>query len=407
MWRFLILSSIAILLSAPALAQIQFKHNLPTKGQLQDKGDGQIPGDLQLPDSLQLLPLGQIKNLDSLKLSDKADKEAIKKGVLDKTKESGLEQLNQIEQVQQASEIKDKVELHTGDLKEFGEFKDLKELPQNTKQKAEDIKQAKKEEIQQLPETLEQQATNIEEVQELQNQVDPLEGEKLRAEEFKNQADQYRDKEQLKQLARNRAKNVATQHFAKHADKLKAAQDKMGSLKKKYASVPNSNDLSTATKINSLEHEPFKERFFLGGTIQLLVGNPTSLDLSPLAGYRLTKKWSIGTGATYRLSFGDGNNQYTNAIDEDVYGYRAFTEYIFYKGFFAHSEFESMNKKVEDLTSDQTQRTWSNALMAGIGKEYRFAKKVKGNVMVLYNFLHSSNSPYDKPLVFRFGFILD
>jgi len=181
----------------------------------------------------------------------------------------------------------------------------------------------------------------------------------------------------------------------------------MSLLKKKYASVPNSSDLSTATKLGSLKGKPFKERFFLGGTLQLLVGDPTSIDFSPLAGYKLNKRWSVGVGGSYRISFGSDKSKYANHIDQDVYGYRVFSEYILFKGIFVHGEFESMNKKLENQLSDQPKRIWVNGLMAGLGKEYRFAKNVKGNVMVLYNFLHSEDSPYDKPFVIRFSFVMD
>lgn len=46
-------------------------------------------------------------------------------------------------------------------------------------------------------------------------------------------------------------------------------------------------------------------------------------------------------------------------------------------------------------------------LLIGVGKNYNFIKKVKGNVMILYDFLHNENSVYPKAWVVRFGFFLD
>jgi len=378
------------LFAAPSFGQIQFKHNLPTNKESKVKGKRKakrkanekagVPENVNLPDSSQV----KVQKGDSTRRKQRKDA-AVQKG-----KEVGQQKALETEEGQQASQLKNQVEQQTGDLGE------LNELPKD-KEKGKDFKQKKKDELKQLPEN---QASKLKEVQELQNQQNPLE-------QNKSYVDNFRDKEYLKQLARNRSKNVATQQFAQHTSELKTAQDQMSLLKKKYASVPNSSDLSTATKLSSLKGKPFKERFFLGGTLQLLVGDPTSIDFSPLAGYKLNKRWSAGVGGTYRISFGSDKSKYTNHIDQGVYGYRVFSEYLFFKGFFVHGEFESMNKKLENQLSDQPKRIWVNGLMAGLGKEYRFAKKVKGNVMVLYNFLHSEDSPYDKPFVIRFSFMMD
>jgi len=94
-----------------------------------------------------------------------------------------------------------------------------------------------------------------------------------------------------------------------------------------------------------------------------------------------------------------------------VYGGRLFTDYRAYKSFFLHGEFEILNTKVPShATADDASREWGNGALAGIGKTYQVNKKIRGSIFVIlqfmYNFLHTEESPYAKPLVIRFGFSL-
>lgn len=54
--------------------------------------------------------------------------------------------------------------------------------------------------------------------------------------------------------------------------------------------------------------------------------------------------------------------------------------------------------------SEISKRGWVDGLMVGVGKDYKIAKYVRGNMQVLYNFLHDVNSPYKDKVMIRFGF---
>jgi hypothetical protein len=77
----------------------------------------------------------------------------------------------------------------------------------------------------------------------------------------------------------------------------------------------------------------------------------------------------------------------------------AFSQYRAIKSFYFHAEYESFNRPFREA------RTWNNQALAGIGREFAVIKSIKGNVSVLYNFLHDEKSPYSRPVVFRFGFV--
>ncbi len=193
-------------------------------------------------------------------------------------------------------------------------------------------------------------------------------------------------------------------YFKNHANKLEAAHKSMADLKKKYSYVPNSNDLSTARKIKSLEGVPWKKRLVLGGTLQVHAGDPVKVDFNPLLGYQFDKRFSLGIGGTYRTSFGK-DEAFIPSGNKSVFGGRAFTEYVVFKSFFAHAEYESLKSAVAtNTTADAAVRRWSNGVLVGIGKSYAFSKELKGNVVVLYNLTHDDNSPHQKPFLVRFGF---
>lgn len=255
-----------------------------------------------------------------------------------------------------------------------------------------------------LMKSLESKIGHYPEFQELQKQTEALQKLKSKPTDYQKEYEQYQDPKYLQQQALEQAKKLGTNRFKQHQDKLQTAQKKLADYKKKYSSIQSTKDMSTAVKRNSLEGKTLSERLVLGGTLQV-DKEPTSLDVSPLLGYKLNRKYTVGLGATYRavLNFNEFN------AEEQVYGFRAFFQREAVKGFFVHGEFERMNVAPDSAaTNAETTRRWKSGVLAGIGKEYNFIKNVNGQVMVLYNFMHQEGiTPYNKRWVFRFGFSLN
>ena len=68
-------------------------------------------------------------------------------------------------------------------------------------------------------------------------------------------------------------------HFKGKEELLNTEMLNMQELKKKYSSVLSSNDLSTATKRNSLEGKRLTNRLVFGGTFQIHIDQSTSVDV--------------------------------------------------------------------------------------------------------------------------------
>ncbi len=213
------------------------------------------------------------------------------------------------------------------------------------------------------------------------------------------------DSDYLKEQVATQFTKHATEYFAKHNDQLKAAQGKLAKLKNKYGSLISMKN-PPKKKENPLKGKTLGERLTVGGNFQLYKTQPFGVDVSPQLAYQLTKKFSMGVGGTYRTGF-NKEKDFLFTKEKEAYGFRAYSEHDVYKSFYAHVEFERMyEKNFVEVTSDLPTTKWNSNALLGIGKTYHFTKGIKGNVMVLYNFLNDKTNPYRRPWNIRFGFEL-
>ncbi|NER83512.1 MAG: hypothetical protein F6K42_28960, partial [Leptolyngbya sp. SIO1D8] len=254
-----------------------------------------------------------------------------------------------------------------------------------------------------VPETLEQKARGMEEVKAFERQ-------KTAFSPYQEQMEQLGKEEYAKEQVVQKAKTMAKDHFAGQQEKLLAAQSRLTKLKKKMGKFSGGGLNGEKTKKeNAMKGKTLGERLVFGGNFQLHPGEEVSLDISPALAYRWTKMFRLGLGGTYRTTF-DEKERFFLSDENEVFGYRGFAEHEVYKGFFAHMEYERLksgngsaqNGAVGDANGD----TWQNSALGGLGKRYKIRNKIKGNVTLLYNFLYDEHSLYNKPWNLRFGFEL-
>lgn len=183
-----------------------------------------------------------------------------------------------------------------------------------------------------------------------------------------------------------------------------AAQDKITKMKKKYSSVLNSNDLSTATKANSMTGRPLTDRIFLGGNFQFSHTEPFTIFFDPVIGYKINKRLVAGVGTRFQFSFGEYDtlaNNYNKKKSE--LSYKVFTNYDIFRNFYLTTEFEN-NKILLSQTDKGASYTWTPSLFAGIGKSFSISYGFNGYISVVYDFLHNpAQSVYSSPFAVRFG----
>lgn len=208
--------------------------------------------------------------------------------------------------------------------------------------------------------------------------------------------------EQAKEMLVTEAKKQAIDHFAGKQDKLQAAMDQMSKYKQRYSNVQSIKDLPKKLP-NEMHGKPLRERLVPGLSIQIQKRNDWWFDFNPYLGYRFSGRITAGLGWNHRIAF----NFDKGAFNPDMYihGPRSYGEFRIKKGFFGRLEVEAMNTPIRIPPSQEfATEEWVWSAMAGLKKEYRISKSLRGNAQVLYNLFNPHyKSPYTDRLNMRIG----
>jgi hypothetical protein len=155
---------------------------------------------------------------------------------------------------------------------------------------------------------------------------------------------------------------------------------------------PGQNNQST---LLPKDFSSFKERLFFGGNVGAWFGSTTYLNISPLVGYKVTKKFSVGVGGTYNyFSQTYMNQKYTSTI----YGSNVFARYLVLENVFAQVGWDRLS--VSDYTSPiPNSRVWIHNLLVGGGVRQPFSDKGSFIAAVFYNINQTPLSPYPNPII--------
>lgn len=343
---------------------------------------------VQVPDSLKKFLPQEANLLDNQVLPDIGPEE------LDKVKAlTGAEEFDKARKL--GEEAKELTGLDgAAPLKEAGELKELEKLSGQTEGLNDIGGKAGH-----IPETAEGEVKKTKAFQALEEQKGAID-------EQTDVIGQLGEEDYFKEKAVAAVKDKAKDHFAGHADKLQAAQEKLAKIKKDYPEGLSSIKDLPKRRPNPMRGKPFKDRLVLGLTLQIHQAQTPNMDISPFAAYRLTERLSLGLGGNYRLMT---KNDFKGLTREGaVYGGRGFAELKIYKGIFAHAGYEMMKspqrEALVNTRSEREGKVWVDGLMIGAGKDYKIARYIKGNMQVLYNFLNEMNSPYQNKVMVRLGF---
>jgi archaellum component FlaC len=208
--------------------------------------------------------------------------------------------------------------------------------------------------------------------------------------------------EQAKEMLVTEAKKQAIDHFAGKQDKLQAAMDQMSKYKQRYSNVQSIKDLPKKLP-NEMHGKPLRERIVPGLSIQIQKRNDWWFDFNPYLGYRFTGRITAGLGWNHRIAFNFNKGEFNP--DMYIYGPRSYGEFRIKKGFSGRLEVEVMNTPVRIPPSqDFAKQEWVWSAMAGLKKEYRISKSLRGNAQILYNLFNPHyKSPYTDRLNMRIG----
>jgi hypothetical protein len=161
-------------------------------------------------------------------------------------------------------------------------------------------------------------------------------------------------------------------------------------------------------KAKEMKTKTFFQRLSPGGNIQFQKSNqyfPTVADIAAQLEYKFSKNGSVGAGLVYKLGMGTGWNHI--AFSHNGIGLRSFVAYKLRGTFFANAGYEANRltgfRYLEELKHWEG---WTRSALAGISKKYKINAKLKGNIMLLYDFLAPRQLPKTDNVKLRLGYSL-
>ena len=145
----------------------------------------------------------------------------------------------------------------------------------------------------------------------------------------------------------------------------------------------------------------FKDRLYTGGNFWASFGQTSTVEISPMLGYRITKNYSAGVGLKYNWF----RVNTVPVFSTSIYGGSLFNRYVFFDKIITHAELEVLN--VEVFNSFTTsERKWVPIGIVGGGYASNGFQ-----LMLLYDVIGNQNNPYqgifgqDSRLYMRVGFL--
>lgn len=150
------------------------------------------------------------------------------------------------------------------------------------------------------------------------------------------------------------------------------------------------------------------EKIYFGGGLGFNMGssngyNFTYIGLTPLVGYRITPKTSVGTGLTYNYYRFSSTIQKSSSLSLHQYGVSPFVRHQVMDNLFLYSEISFINTPSLD---NSARRTYTRGLL-GAGYSQTLGQNGRGvlNAMLLYDVLYKvSDRAFPSPWVFRIFF---
>lgn len=215
-------------------------------------------------------------------------------------------------------------------------------------------------------------------------------------------APKIQDPQVMKEMALNKAKETATNHFKGHEQQLIEAMARFAEARSKIKEPEGVIDM-LAKRLNSLKSKKLKERLIGGMMFQHQQMNGLLVDINPFCLYRFTHYLNGGLGWNQRIAF----DKWSVQPDGRIFGPRSTVELNLKSFAFLVLDAELMNTRRRSLghATEKHDRIWVASYFGGIRTKFRISKSLIGHTSLLYNLLDRSyQSPYADKLNVRFGF---
>jgi len=191
------------------------------------------------------------------------------------------------------------------------------------------------------------------------------------------------------------------------SQQMDAAKEKFAELKKNFPDLDNAAEMPDF-KPSSLKSKRIWQRLEWGSNIQFQKSSyyfPTTSDFAGQVAYKFHKNGSAGMGLTYKLGLGQDWSHIR--FPHGGFGIRSFVDWRLKSTFFISGGYEANRFIIRsESTSFANWNGWQNSALLGISKKYKISSRLKGNVMVLYDFLAPRQLPRTDNIKVRIGYSL-
>lgn len=182
------------------------------------------------------------------------------------------------------------------------------------------------------------------------------------------------------------------------------ARGKFDELKKKFPDLDNAAEMPDF-KPKEMKTKSFLQRLEFGSNVQFQRSNkffPTTGDLAGQAAYKFHKNGSAGIGLSYKLGMGTGFNDIH--FSGQGMGIRSFIDWKLKGTFFLNGGYEQNYQPGYEGVPEGIGQQWTQSGLIGVSKKYKINSKLKGNMMVLFDFLYNQHVPRTDPVKVRLGY---
>jgi myosin heavy subunit len=210
---------------------------------------------------------------------------------------------------------------------------------------------------------------------------------------------------QVEQLIQERLGGGGPDARAAVSQQMSEARSRFEELKSKFPDSDNMADMPDF-KPNEMKSKTFLQRLEFGGNLQFQRSNkyfPTTSDIAGQVAYKFHKNGSAGIGLAYKLGMGTGFNDIR--FSHQGLGLRSFLDWKLKGTFYVNGGFEqNYQSGFSELSELRNWNGWKGSALIGVSKKYKISGKMKGNVMVLYDFLYNTRVPRTDPVKVRLGY---
>lgn len=185
---------------------------------------------------------------------------------------------------------------------------------------------------------------------------------------------------------------------------MEQARSKFDELKSKFPNLDNAAEMPDF-KPNELKTKRFLHRLEFGSNIQFQRSNkffPTTSDLAGQVAYKFHKNGTAGLGLSYKLGMGTGFDNIR--FSGQGISIRSFVDWKLKGTFFLNGGYEQNYQPQYSGIPEGIGQKWTQSGLLGISKKYKINSKLKGNMMVLFDFLYNQHTPQTDPVKVRLGY---